>query len=85
MIAFTATVMPLREIHAEFREDCIKYPDMILSGRVLGGYGSLNLLPKIESTLSPYSILEQGDAVTNWQTVLHRLFVFLTRSPVLIR
>lgn len=63
MIAFTATVMPLREIHAEFREDCIKYPDMILSGRVPGGYGSLNLLPKIESTLSPYSILEQGDAV----------------------
>ena len=61
MIAFTATKVPLQEIHAEFREDGIRYPDMILSGRVPGGYGSLSLLPAIESVPSPYSILEQGN------------------------
>lgn len=63
MIAFTATKIPLQEIHAEFREDGIGYPDMILSGRVPGGYGSLRLIPEIESTFSPYSMLELGDAI----------------------
>ncbi len=63
MIAFTATVIPLKEIHAEFREDSIWYPDMILSGRVPGGYGSLRLVPEMESTLSPYCMRESGDAV----------------------
>ncbi len=63
MIAFTTTVVPLKEIHAEFRGDGIRYQEILLSGRVPGGYGSLRLVLELKSTLSLYSMLERGDAV----------------------